>query len=118
MRRDMDLLREILLDLEKKDHSQWVTFHHENYTDEEVNYHVKLAYQAGLIEAKDISTFDGTKWMARDLTWQGHEFLDAAKNDKVWNKVKKKVAEQGGNIPFDVLKELLKQAAKTYFMGQ
>ncbi|EOV9525803.1 DUF2513 domain-containing protein [Bacillus cytotoxicus] len=30
----------------------------------------------------------GTGWIYSSLTWEGHEFLDAIKNDTVWNNVK------------------------------
>jgi len=116
----MDLVRKILLDLEEKDHSGWVELKYDNYDKQVVSYHVKILNQAGLIEAKYFATtYDGYEmWIAKDLTWEGQEFLDAARNDTVWNNVKKKVAEQGGNIPFDVLKEMLKQTLRMYMMGQ
>ena len=44
-----------------------------------------------------------------------HEFLDAIRNDTVWNKVKATVKEKGGAIPFEVLKLLAIQAAKSVF---
>lgn len=106
MQRDMELIRNILFDLEKKKEPGWCNLEYDGYTKDQVSYHIKLAYQAGLIEARDVSTFEGMDWWAGDLTWQGHEFLDAVRNDTVWNKVKNKVAEQGGNLPFDIVKAL------------
>ena len=46
-------------------------------------------------------------YSAISLTWQGHEFLDAARNDTIWRKAKKKVLETTGGLAFDVLKAAL-----------
>ncbi|MBV9852527.1 MAG: DUF2513 domain-containing protein [Armatimonadetes bacterium] len=55
----------------------------------ELAYHVKLLSQAGLIDVKHWQTGDGNEvWLPKTLTWQGHEFLDAARNDTTWNKAK------------------------------
>lgn len=64
-----------------------------------------MAYQAGLIEAI-IEKATGDVCRAGDLTWNGHEFLDAIKNDTVWNDVKKTAAKHGGSLPFDIVKAL------------
>lgn len=118
----MELVRKILIALEEHENAfRPIPLSIEGidgYTKEQVKYHLKLMHQAGLIEAMKLSSFGGEEWVVKSLTWQGHEFLDAAKNDTIWNSVKTKLKEQGANIPFDVLKELLKQAAKKYFMGQ
>ena len=34
------------------------------------------------------------------LTWQGHEFLDAARNEDRWNQAKKTISEKGGSLTF------------------
>ena len=52
---------------------------------------------------------------ASSLTWQGHEFLDAIRNDTIWNKTKNVVAERGGAIPFELIKELAIKLARTAF---
>lgn len=42
------------------------------------------------------------------LTWEGHEFLDAAREDTRWNKAKE-VAAKTGSLTFSMLKEVLVQ---------
>jgi hypothetical protein len=43
--------------------------------------------------------------MVRDLTWDGHEFADALKNEGVWNKIRQSFsAEQLSSRPFAALK--------------
>ena len=41
------------------------------------------------------------------ITWNGYEFLEAAKDDTRWNKAKSIMHKTGGML-FDVLKEILK----------
>ena len=109
----MDLAREILLRMEQDDGmSEWVELAIEGRTPEEVSYHVMLLDQAGLIEGRDDSTFDGDAWKAQRLTWQGHEFLDSARNESAWKEAKRKIAERGGSLTFDVLKAVLAAIVK------
>lgn len=66
-----------------------------------------LLSEAGLVEARDASDSDGLCWMAMRLTHDGHEFLDASRDESVWRKAKKVVAEKAGGVSFDVIKALL-----------
>lgn len=45
------------------------------------------------------------------LTWAGHEFLDNARNDKIWRGVLSKIKSAALTVSFDVLAELLKSGA-------
>src|SRR5690348_2080888 len=109
MNRDMDLVRKILLACEAVASgyapSPLVV---EGYTDEQIGFHVMLMAQAGLLSADD-QTSSGCKspsWMAHSLTWDGYEFLDAARDEKTWNKAKAAVSTVGG-LAFDILKATL-----------
>jgi Hypothetical protein (DUF2513) len=116
MRRDMDLARQILQQVEEKASGQGlVKLDIPEHSEEDVSYHVMLLKEAGLMLASDDSSMGHFKWDAQRLTWQGHEFLDAIKNDTVWNKVKETVKEKGGAIPFEFLKALALHIAKGIF---
>lgn len=43
------------------------------------------------------------------LSWEGHEFLDAARDPSRWAKAIKKSKEAAGTLSFEVLKQLLAQ---------
>ena len=107
MKRDMDLARLILLKIEETgdDPRLWIDLEIPNYTSESVSYHVMILNEAGLIEACDLSTMGrgNSIWRPKRLTWSGHEFLDAARNESIWNKAKEKAT----NMNFELLKELL-----------
>ena len=58
MKRDMDLIRAILMQLEdSEDMAGWVPLHLPKWEDHFVSYHVKMLAQGGLIEAHNDSTF-------------------------------------------------------------
>jgi hypothetical protein len=71
-----------------------------------VDGHIHLLVEAGLIEAKEVphhlrQPVHGRLYPTR-LTWAGHDFLDAIRRDRVWEKVK----AEGADLPFGVVKEL------------
>jgi len=88
MKRDMDLVREMLLAVEECERFDGPgTMEIEGRDESEVTYHVKLLRQAGLLEVLPPSSNPyGASWSVIGLTWQGHEFLDAARNDTTWRK--------------------------------
>ena len=47
------------------------------------------------------------RYYHRCLTNEGYNFLDAAKNDTLWNKVKAEIAEKGLSVSLDLLRKLL-----------
>jgi Hypothetical protein (DUF2513) len=116
MKRDMDLARQILFEIEKLPHGHDVIFQPEieRHSSDEISYHIMLLTQAAYIEGEE--TPDG--WYAKTLTWQGHEFLDAAKDESRWNKAKKIVMDKGGAITFEMLKQLLLELMKSAVLGK
>ena len=109
MHRDMNLVRQILLGIEEYPEPMWVELDIPGYTPEQVSYHVMLLADAGLVEAVSFSSFDGFEWKPKHLTWEGHEFLEASRDDNRWKKALNLMKEKGGGITFDVLKDLLLQ---------
>jgi hypothetical protein len=113
MKRDMDLARSILLEVEKyPEPDGWADIKIEGYSIEEVSYHIKLLWQAELIEAIDLTDSSGFDWKAKSLTWKGHEFLDAARNPSRWQEAKKLIFEKGGSITFEIIKTVLSESIK------
>lgn len=109
MKRDMDLIRTILIDVEgipDADDSRTLEF--EGWTPEEVSYHIALLNEAGLVIGHDLSSSDGYEWTVRRLTWEGHEFLDSARNEFVWNEVMANIKAQGFlSTSIDIIKRSL-----------
>ena len=108
MKRDMDLVRSIMIEVEKNpDPLAWADVQVPGHTSQEIAYHVMLLYEKGLIDANDCSSNDGMDWKAKRLTFDGHEFLDAARSDTVWHKAKERVLSTTGTLTLEGLKMAL-----------
>ena len=118
MKRDMDLVRDILIEMEK-----WPANHRsgeiaiEARTPEEIMHHVGLMHEAGLIEAIDASSHDGEAWLPVKILWDGHEFLDAARSDTVWMKAKQRAMSTAGALTLDAMKAALVFVMKQTITG-
>lgn len=52
----------------------------------------------------------------RRLTWPGHEFLDAARNETLWTRTKGNLSNAGVSATFDLLKTLLVEGTKALLL--
>jgi len=116
MKRDMDLVRQILLEIEAAPSQKNTGFSDkitDQFTHKEITHHIELLDDAGLICAEATHYFDSTvDWKIDRLTWRGHEFLDAARDQNRWDQAKRTISEKGGSLTFDVLKAVLSQLAR------
>jgi hypothetical protein len=106
----MNLIRALLLEVEgeepKPDLSQ--------YNEEQQVYHSALLIEAGLIDGAVVQNGQGYPagtTMIR-LTWTGHEFLDAARDEDNWQRATTSVAKAGGSFTISILSEILTQYIK------
>src|SRR4030042_3832657 len=98
MKRDMDLIRAILLAVEADVHGFAPDIEIEGYTQEQIGYHTVLLGEAGLVKVIDTSDFRKKSPEAKiiRLTLAGHEFLDSARENNIWNQAKDKINKIGG----------------------
>ena len=111
MKRDLDLIREILLKIEERPTDippQGVTI--EGYSQEDITYNTFLLHDAGYIKAIVSKTMAGNSIYPSQLTWEGHEFLDEARNKTVWEKAKK-VVEKAGTTSLSIFRPILTRVA-------
>ncbi len=114
MKRNMELIREILLFIEEKcDGSLFVSIdslHLHEQNQNIVQQHAKLIAERGLATFRLIDQdgycFDG-------LTWCGHDFLDNARNSTVWNAAIK----SAGKLSFGVFQKVLQASAIAFAMN-
>ena len=116
MKRDMDLCRRILLAVESSPANTWTQeFPFDNeYEAVVVTEHVALLEEAGLIDAhitRYVSS-DPPDFVIRSLTWYGHDFLDAARDEGRWARAKQRLADAGVGTTFTLLKEMLEALAR------
>jgi hypothetical protein len=106
MKRDIDLVRKILIACEEHP-SGFAPYNMkvEGYTASQIGYHIHLMVEAGLLHGDSVTTTesDSPVGIASGITWEGYEFLDAARSETVWAKVK--IAASG--LPLKVLMPLL-----------
>lgn len=113
MKRDMDLVRKILLACEASEHSIGPDLSKiENYDEEQIGFHVYLMIQAGLLEGSETTTMSSMSHEAfvSSITWAGYEFLEACRDEERWNKVKT-AAKSVGGWTLEVLKATLIEMA-------
>ncbi len=89
----------------------------EGHSEEKTTYHIMMLYQAGLIEATDLSSLDGVSWKPKWLTYAGNEFLAAAESDTVWNKAKSIVWTSTRTVTLEGLKIAFPLAVKALLHG-
>ena len=112
MKRDMNLIRELLFQLEGVAANATHRFETpEGYSPDEVSYHATLLLESGLIRGRPVKTFSGSTFRDLRLTWDGHEFLDAIRPAAVWSKVEEHLKSLGG-AAFEVVKALAIEEGK------
>src|SRR5512138_3797220 len=105
MKRDWNLIRQLLLNVESGIFKEVV----DGYTEYQVRYHYWLLGDSGLMNVIDISLADSPLPQAspRALTSAGQDFVNLARNEVIWMQAMNKAATVGGSVPFDILKSLL-----------
>lgn len=83
MKRDADLIRDILLSVE----AGYDGLKSDITTDQDIiNYHLYLAVDAGLLHGQEIN--EG-QWQIYGLAWDGHELLSLIGDDIRWEAIRR-----------------------------
>lgn len=107
MKRDLDLARQLLLDIENRgtDCSVSVLRSGTNHqSDEQVRYHLRLLIDAGLLKEID-RTSAGIPCVR--LTHDGHELLELARSETRWREAKYACQERIGGLSLSVIRGVL-----------
>lgn len=123
MKRDWDLVREILFaveDLPPEATDGLRVSALEAYPPQLVAYHIEMLHQAGLLNAIVEKTSAGTAATANSLTWEGHEFLDSIRQDSIWEKIKGSFTKGQLSLPKSLIEkfgtELLAETVSQYIL--
>ena len=114
MKRDMDVVRQLLLEIEatgELDYSQADRKYLADLepTPEEIHeqqvtqYHYLLLVDAGFIRTLE------NKWWIEGLTWEAHDFLDAVREESSWDGLKQHFKNQGKDVssmPLQIVKNV------------
>jgi hypothetical protein len=106
----MDLIRLLLLDHEGEEPKPDLSA----YTEAQQVEHSALLIEAGFVHGQVIEGNDGNPsgTVVLRLTWAGHEFLAAARNETIWKKAGEQINKAGVSVTASILQELLKQFLK------
>lgn len=114
MKKDLDLIRKIFFKLEEfpyqiqKDYNYKIEF--EGYTKEKINFHLQLMKQAkfidGIIHKSVINKHLEVRYETLEITWEGYDFFNSIRDNKIWNTFKKKFGN--GELPFSIIMEICK----------
>ena len=119
MKRDMELVRRILLELSGSSQPLDArTFVDGNTTLEEVIYHFRIMEDGGLIKAS--VAYAGNKpyiCTANELTWAGNDFLASIRSNSIWSKVKTTIAKATGDASLDVIKALAEKISTNMLLS-
>ena len=109
MKRDLDLVRSILIYVENAggevDADDMAT---ERWPIETVAYHVRLMAHHGLVDvSQDFRDMNGDtiELAVAGITWDGQDYLDSLREPKVWDRVKKTLASTVGSTTLDVVRQ-------------
>lgn len=114
MKRNMDLVRAILLVVES-DESGYAPRKIDvpGYTDEQISYHNLLLIEAGLAEGSNVTSLNSPSpsgTLSR-LTWAGHEFIESARPQRIWDQAKE-IMSKSGSASFQVWLAVLTELVK------
>lgn len=117
MKRDMDLIRTILLKVEADQTLSGsfqavnaATFGITDHGDAEVIYHLVMLVEAGFLAGNTKLAATGQIIISK-LTWKGHELLDDIRDPEIWRKTKER-AKSVASVGLSFLWEIAKAEVK------
>jgi uncharacterized protein DUF2513 len=113
MKRDWDVIRDVLLEVEAHDiedpnHLMYELSEDAGFTT--TAQHALLLWRSGFLNGVDASSLSGEAVLSPSLTWQGHDLLDTLRSKPIWEKIKSIAAEKGVELTFDAVKAIAKVA--------
>ena len=97
MKRDMDLIRKLLLAVEESpDPALRKLPAFDGCSEDRLAEHARLAFQSGLLEGTSFQPLSGPPQFANiTLTWSGHEFLERTRDPEIWAQTKTAASKVG-----------------------
>jgi hypothetical protein len=99
MKRDADLVRDILLSIETNHNVKSKITSDQNI----INHHVHLMIDGGLLNAREIG--EG-QWQIAGLTWEGHELLELIRDR--WHTIKR-VLDDANCYNFEFIQQIARR---------
>ena len=106
MKRDLDLVRELLLQIEALPAGPPAQYRTSEIEDPVLLAHFELVIGAGLVNGK-IARSQGARGdviSISGLTWEGHEWIEMVRSQSVWNETKSMLLDSGGALTYELTK--------------
>jgi hypothetical protein len=107
MKRDLELIRKILLAVEDGKQPLFLTDHNSS----EICYQVQCLLDYSYVEGKVLWNGVGetqvpVTCVVKRITMAGHDYLDSVRDPKVWTKTKSVLENVGGSAALEVVKDV------------
>ena len=106
MKRDLDLVRQVLLQIEALPAGPPAQYRTSEIDDPVLLAHFELVIAAGLVNGK-IARSQGVRGdviSISGLTWEGHEWIEMVRSETMWDETKSTLLENGGVLTFELTK--------------
>lgn len=117
MKRNLDLIRQIMLRIEASDKDSFYADDFKDLTDneKELRYNLHLMYEAGMIAASQIDVMGSMlpEYRIYWLTNNGCDFLGDIRDKSIWLKTKDTLTKIGTNAALDVVSTVAKAVIKS-----
>lgn len=115
MQRNWELIRLILFEVESRPAGEIVdTIQIEGFDSPTIAGHIRILLAKSLLVGKMHDTNCGASYLVTGMSWDGHDFLENARNDTIWKKVMAESKAKGTSMTMVVLNGLLTKAAQKY----
>lgn len=112
MKRDLDLARKLMETFEALPGGKPITSFSGEFGSAsklDVMEHIALLCDAGLLQGECHPEYK--RFVIHRITWAGHDFLDAGRDEDVWQTARKRL-KQAGSWTFELVLETLKEEAR------
>jgi hypothetical protein len=111
VKRDLDLIRDLLLKIEALPAGPTAQYRVDEIDDPVLLAHLELLIDSGLVRGK-ISRSHGARGDVigiAGLTWEGHEWIETVRDQRVWNETKRTCIDQAGALSFDLARAVARR---------
>lgn len=107
MKRNLDLIRSLLLKIEESEKGlDSLETALTGYTQDQIDYHLGMLIDAGYVNATCMHTLARKHFYANGLSMQGHDYLDSVRDEGIWKQVKEKLGTVSGGTALAVVQEI------------
>lgn len=104
MRRDFEMIRELLLEVEAAP-GPYEVISLNDEASRTLFHNIVLLTDAGYLDSNDSNSTTRQLKKQMVLTWRGHELLNAIRDDDTWALLKTRLPIEAGTVPFHIVEQ-------------